>query len=209
MSINPASPKPRPPSDAAIADRIANALPKAERKKAHEAVTTLMAQMHQDGIDDPRQQADILGQTNLETTLGNAMLEHDTGSGYNGEASLGNTHPGDGPKYKGRGFIQITGRASYTYWGRRLGVDLINHPELAARPDIAAKIAVQGMRDGTFTGMTADGHLIAGGGYKLCDFINDKKTDFFHSRKIVNGLDRASELAQKARTYLENITKPR
>ena len=56
--------------------------------------------------------------------------------------SLGNTQAGDGAKYKGRGFIQITGKANYASAGQALGMDLVNNPELAAKPDVAAKIAV-------------------------------------------------------------------
>lgn len=56
--------------------------------------------------------------------------------------ALGNTQAGDGAKYKGRGFIQITGKANYANAGQALGIDLVNNPELAARPDVAAKIAV-------------------------------------------------------------------
>lgn len=55
---------------------------------------------------------------------------------------LGNTKPGDGAKYFGRGDIQLTGRYNYTQAGKALGIDLVNHPELAERADIAAKIAV-------------------------------------------------------------------
>jgi hypothetical protein len=54
---------------------------------------------------------------------------------------LGNTVKGDGERYKGRGYIQLTGRDNYTRAGRAIGVDLANNPELAARPDIAAKVA--------------------------------------------------------------------
>ena len=56
--------------------------------------------------------------------------------------SLGNTEAGDGARYKGRGFIQITGKANYTKAGEALGIDLVNNPEQAANPDVAAKIAV-------------------------------------------------------------------
>jgi putative chitinase len=56
--------------------------------------------------------------------------------------ALGNTQAGDGAKYKGRGFIQITGKANYANAGQALGIDLVNKPELAAKPDVAAKIAV-------------------------------------------------------------------
>ena len=56
--------------------------------------------------------------------------------------ALGNTTAGDGAKDKGRGFRQITGNANYASAGQALGMDLVNNPELAAKPDVAAKIAV-------------------------------------------------------------------
>jgi predicted chitinase len=56
--------------------------------------------------------------------------------------ALGNTQVGDGGKYRGRGFIQITGRYNYKKAGEALGLPLEQQPELAARPDVAAKIAV-------------------------------------------------------------------
>ena len=197
----------RPNSDVSIADRIAAEYPKAERKTVAGTVRNLLTEMRRDGVTDPRQQADILGQTALETTMGSDMIEHSAKNAYENRADLGNTKKGDGDRYKGRGYIQITGRASYSYWGHRLGVDLIKHPQLAARPDIAAKITVQGMRDGTFTGMTAAGDLIKGGGKKLSDFFSSTRSDFFGSRQIVNGTDRAGELVQKATTFLANLTK--
>jgi predicted chitinase/pyrimidine deaminase RibD-like protein/GNAT superfamily N-acetyltransferase len=55
---------------------------------------------------------------------------------------LGNKHAGDGERYHGRGYIQITGRYNYRMAGEALGIPLEDKPELAARPDIAAKIAV-------------------------------------------------------------------
>ena len=55
---------------------------------------------------------------------------------------LGNTAPGDGLKYKGRGFIQLTGKYNYAKAGEHLGLPLLKHPELASKPDIAAKIAI-------------------------------------------------------------------
>lgn len=54
----------------------------------------------------------------------------------------GNTQPGDGARFRGRGFIQITGRFNYMKAGTAINEDLINKPELAAFPSIAAKIAV-------------------------------------------------------------------
>lgn len=55
---------------------------------------------------------------------------------------LGNKVAGDGERFKGRGFIQLTGRDNYKMASQALGIDLIKNPDLAARPDVAAKIAV-------------------------------------------------------------------
>lgn len=56
-------------------------------------------------------------------------------------ADLGNTEPGDGRRFKGRGPIQITGRANYRRFGELLGLDLIASPARAAAPDVGFRIA--------------------------------------------------------------------
>jgi predicted chitinase len=66
---------------------------------------------------------------------------------YDNRADLGNVNPGDGLKYKGRGYIQITGRANYRRYGLMLGLDLLNSPELALAPSVAADILALYFRD--------------------------------------------------------------
>ena len=69
-------------------------------------------------------------------SIGNAV--------YGGEwgRKRGNTEPGDGYEYRGRGFIQLTGRTNYREAGERLNMDLVNHPDDAAKPEIAARAAI-------------------------------------------------------------------
>jgi peptidoglycan L-alanyl-D-glutamate endopeptidase CwlK len=66
---------------------------------------------------------------------------------YDHRATLGNLGPPDGARYKGRGFIQLTGRANYLVYGERLGQPLEESPELANVPRIAAQILAAFLAD--------------------------------------------------------------
>jgi Putative peptidoglycan binding domain len=66
---------------------------------------------------------------------------------YEGRADLGNTQPGDGVRYHGRGFIQLTGRANYRSYGQKLGLPLEEHPEQALKPVVAARILGRYFKD--------------------------------------------------------------
>lgn len=70
-----------------------------------------------------------------------------TGTLYEGRANLGNKMAGDGPKFIGRGILQLTGRANYETMSKKLGLDLVNSPELAATPEVSTKIACQYFKD--------------------------------------------------------------
>lgn len=106
---------------------------------------------------------------------------------------LGNTSPGDGAKYPGRGYPQLTGKTNYLKAGTALGVDLVNHPERALEPDIAAQIMVRGMSEGWFTGKKLADYLPASG--------PGTRPQFRASRRIVNGTDRADDLADYALVF--------
>lgn len=75
------------------------------------------------------------------------MEEIASGQAYEGRANLGNTQPGDGKRYKGRGPIQITGRANYRTFGRKIGIDIERHPEIAGIPSIGLHLALEYWKD--------------------------------------------------------------
>src|SRR5215467_14480028 len=69
------------------------------------------------------------------------MEEIASGAAYEGRRDLGNTQPGDGKRYKGRGPIQLTGRANYRRAGKALGLDLEKDPAKAADPAVGFRVA--------------------------------------------------------------------
>ena len=87
--------------------------------------------------------AHFLGQTCQESAGFSTTVEFGSGKEYEGRTDLGNTHPGDGPRYKGRGLIQLTGRANYREYGKALGIDLEAHPERAAEPALSVRVACE------------------------------------------------------------------
>ncbi len=111
--------------------------------------------------------------------------------------NLGNTQAGDGFLFRGRGYVQITGRANYQNMSGRLALsgddDLVLHPELALQPDIAYKIMSYGMRRGSFTGK------------KLGDYINAAGSDYTQARRIINRLDRADLIAGYAVSFESSL----
>lgn len=93
---------------------------------------------------------------------------------------LGNEKPGDGARYAGRGYVQLTGRTNY----RRFGIE--NTPDDAMKPEVAARIMRDGMEQGAFTGK------------KLADYLPG---DYVNARRIINGRDKAELIAGYARNF--------
>lgn len=99
--------------------------------------------------------------------------------------------------YIGRGFVQLTWKENYQKYAPKVkaifGIDIMKHPEALERIDIAAFVAVDGMKFGRFTRR------------KLGDYITTYKTDFPNARRIINGTDKAELIAGYASKFLQCI----
>lgn len=107
---------------------------------------------------------------------------------------LGNTVPGDGIKFAGRGQVQLTGRTNYTNMGKYLKLDLINKPDLLLDTKISARVLVYGLLNGSFTGVS------------IKKYLTSTKTDYENARRVVNGIDKAGEIANIARSFERAIS---
>jgi hypothetical protein len=110
---------------------------------------------------------------------------------------LGNLNPGDGARFHGRGFVQLTGRKNYEAMQREFRVDLTSSDKAADRaldPALAAKIMFCGMERGTFTGK------------KLGDYFNAKRAQWERARAIINGKDKARLIAGFALDYYAAVS---
>lgn len=87
-------------------------------------------------LDAPLRMAHFMAQVAHESGGFRYMEEIASGQAYEGRKDLGNVNTGDGKRYKGRGPIQLTGRANYRLFGRALGIDFEEHPEIVAYPSV-------------------------------------------------------------------------
>lgn len=97
--------------------------------------------MEEFDINSPARQAAFLAQIGHESGQLRYSEEIASGEAYEGRSDLGNTEVGDGKLYKGRGLIQITGRANYKACGDALGLELIEEPDLLQEPLNACRSA--------------------------------------------------------------------
>ena len=94
-----------------------------------------------------------------------------------------NTQQGDGFKYRGRGYVQLTWKKNYRKSGEYLKKDLVNNPELALDQKNATKIMIYGMETGMFTTK------------KISSYISEDSADYLNARRVINGMDKAASIA--------------
>lgn len=133
------------------ADLIRLCNPKLSEARCAEIASGLQTAAAPAGITTPARVAAFLAQLAHES-CGFQFLEEiwgptDVQRRYEGRKDLGNTVKGDGYRYRGRGWIQLTGRANYQQYGFKLGLPLAEQPDLAARPDVAARVAARYWQD--------------------------------------------------------------
>lgn len=93
----------------------------------------------------------------------------------------------NGKNYLGAGFIQLTHNYNYDIYGKKIGKPLLKNPDLASEPVTAFEV-MEAFCDG-----------------KMDKYFNDTRVDFFNSRKIINGLDSAGEIAEYCKKFFEII----
>ena len=134
--------------------------------------------------------AHFMGQVTHECAGFRTTEEFASGAAYEGRADLGNTHKGDGKRYKGRGLIQLTGRANYRNIGEILNLPLEDEPRLAAEPVTSLKIACEYWKNRKINAV-AD----------LDDLINATK----RVNGGLNGLEDRRKYLRKAKTVLAKL----
>jgi putative chitinase len=151
------------------------------------AIEQLLDFLHdEENVNDIRHVSYILATIKHETADTFLPIEeYGKGKGR----TYGKKDPATGQAYYGRGYVQLTWKRNYQLLGKEFGVDLVNKPSLALKPEIAWSITTHGMSEGVFTGK------------KLSDYISGAKCDYVSARKIINGTDRARLIADYAEDF--------
>lgn len=123
------------------ASQLREMVPGLSAERADRIAPYLNDAMRGAGINTTRQKAAFIAQLAHESGGFRHFEELASGRAYEGRRDLGNTQPGDGERFKGRGPIQLTGRSNYREAGRALGIDLENNPHLASSLDVGFKTA--------------------------------------------------------------------
>ena len=147
---------------------------------------------------DDRHLAYMLATTHHETDRTMAPIEE---YGKGKKCRYGKRCKMDGKPYTdtpaifyGRGFVQLTWYENYLKAGKKLGMDMLQKPELALSLPVATKILFAGMKEGWFTGK------------KLADYFSTTKEDWVNARRIINGLDKAQLIASYGLKYYGSLS---
>lgn len=174
----------------AVAPRFSGSKAQAQTRIVGAISDTFSSTLDNYDINTRLRIAHFMGQVTHECAGFRTTEEFASGAAYEGREDLGNTEKGDGKRYKGRGLIQLTGRANYRKIGGILDLALEDNPELAAEPVTSLKIACEywKMRE---INVAAD------------------RDDLIRATKLVNGglngLEDRRKYLQKAKTALANI----
>lgn len=166
----------------------------------YDGIEAILNRWRMSGFKDLRWLAYMLGTTYHETARTMYPIEeYGKGKGKRYGKKIkqsGETYIEPDKIYYGRGYVQLTWYENYERMGRILNIPLLQQPELALRPDIAANIMFEGMTKslslkGDFTG------------HYLEQYFNDTREDWMNARRIINGLDRAELIAGYAKRFYE------
>jgi hypothetical protein len=176
--------------DLCTAETVAKMFPNTPRSKVAANLPFVVAGLRAKSLTDRAMALMALATIRAETEgfvpISEGQSHHNTRNTpfdlYEGRTDLGNTQPGDGPRFKGRGYVQLTGRFNYTRVGGQIGVDLVAAPDLANDPTLAGLILAQFLKnaEGRIRTALAAGNLrqarkeVNGGGHGL-----DRFTDAF------------------------------
>ena len=115
--------------------------PNASKERLHELTPSINQTLEKYQINTPLRTAHFIAQVAHESDRFNAMEEYATGEAYEGREDLGNTEPGDGKRFKGRGLMQLTGRSNYKQFSKAMNQDFIADPSMVAKLPYAVLVA--------------------------------------------------------------------
>lgn len=130
-----------------VAPKFSGARAEAQARIVAALAPVFAATLAHYAIDSRLRIAHFMGQVTHECAGFRTTEEFASGAAYEGREDLGNTEPGDGKRYKGRGLIQLTGRDNYRRIGQRLGLPLEQQPTLAGDPEVSLRIACEYWQD--------------------------------------------------------------
>lgn len=151
-------------------------------------IEAILQAINQHGLPDKRHAAYMLATAYHETARTMQPVE-ELGKGKGREYGV----VIEGKVYYGRGYVQLTWLYNYKVMSKLLDINLVKNPALACEPDVAAQIMLQGMTRGLFTGK------------KLSGYINSLKCDYIGARRVINGSDRAAQIAGYAEVWADAL----